>query len=361
MKTKKKEKSGYQITDSFGVCDKGNSKGYMDTDNDSFVLCLEARERQGPCCPAYQVRHRRYVHGSESARSVLVVRHLPTGLRCRWSVGFPRGSPVSPVFHSGAAPYLPRFTLIGSQDLNYMGIVPDDATSRGFIDLPFPLPLNSGAALYSPPFILIGSQDLNAKSSPNRSTQRLTRISNRGFLATEWSGEIWAPLKNEALRADAGETRLKWISAGPKGRSRVNPSTRGIVRQDSRVRKSGSEPAMKRTRFASMGGQRPSRHTFAAQASVGMSWLAFVYALNPPLHVMTLLSHMPARERNVAQARHPLAKAFDEIGKVCAKVSPQQTRKIRARIGPVNASQQTLISRYWPNVIFQNRPDENMD
>ncbi|KAJ8877996.1 hypothetical protein PR048_022459 [Dryococelus australis] len=32
--------------------------------------------------------------------------------------GFPQGSPVSPPFHSGAAPYSPYFTLIGSQDLD---------------------------------------------------------------------------------------------------------------------------------------------------------------------------------------------------------------------------------------------------
>ncbi|KAJ8874161.1 hypothetical protein PR048_025003 [Dryococelus australis] len=30
---------------------------------------------------------------------------------------FSRGSPIPPPFHSGAAPYSPRFTLFGSQDL----------------------------------------------------------------------------------------------------------------------------------------------------------------------------------------------------------------------------------------------------
>ncbi|KAJ8871509.1 hypothetical protein PR048_027831 [Dryococelus australis] len=49
---------------------------------------------------------------------------LPPDFRMRESCrtmplvgGFYRGSPVSPPLHSGAAPYLPRFTLIGSQDL----------------------------------------------------------------------------------------------------------------------------------------------------------------------------------------------------------------------------------------------------
>ncbi|KAJ8877906.1 hypothetical protein PR048_022365 [Dryococelus australis] len=33
--------------------------------------------------------------------------------RCRWSAGFPRGLPFTPSLHSGAAPYSPRFTLVG--------------------------------------------------------------------------------------------------------------------------------------------------------------------------------------------------------------------------------------------------------
>ncbi|KAJ8872808.1 hypothetical protein PR048_026424 [Dryococelus australis] len=36
--------------------------------------------------------------------------------RCRWSAGFLGGLPLPPPFHSGAAPYSPHFTLIGSQD-----------------------------------------------------------------------------------------------------------------------------------------------------------------------------------------------------------------------------------------------------
>ncbi|KAJ8893223.1 hypothetical protein PR048_005811 [Dryococelus australis] len=38
--------------------------------------------------------------------------------RCCWSVGFLGGLPFPLPFHSGAAPYSPRFTLIGSQDLD---------------------------------------------------------------------------------------------------------------------------------------------------------------------------------------------------------------------------------------------------
>ncbi|KAJ8866347.1 hypothetical protein PR048_032190 [Dryococelus australis] len=38
--------------------------------------------------------------------------------RCRWSADFIGDLPFSPPFHSGAAPYSPYFTLIGSQDLD---------------------------------------------------------------------------------------------------------------------------------------------------------------------------------------------------------------------------------------------------
>ncbi|KAJ8874606.1 hypothetical protein PR048_025472 [Dryococelus australis] len=38
---------------------------------------------------------------------------------CCWSPDFLLGSPVSPPLHSGAAPYSPRFTLTGSQDLDF--------------------------------------------------------------------------------------------------------------------------------------------------------------------------------------------------------------------------------------------------
>ncbi|KAJ8876777.1 hypothetical protein PR048_021224 [Dryococelus australis] len=37
--------------------------------------------------------------------------------RCRWSAGFLGALPFTPTLHSGAAPYSPRFTLTGSQEL----------------------------------------------------------------------------------------------------------------------------------------------------------------------------------------------------------------------------------------------------
>ncbi|KAJ8883207.1 hypothetical protein PR048_015047 [Dryococelus australis] len=52
----------------------------------------------------------------------------------------------------------------------------------------------------------------------------------------------------EVLRADNGE--VKNARAGKNGRSRENPPTSGIVRHDSHMRKSGTDPARNRTRLA---------------------------------------------------------------------------------------------------------------
>ncbi|KAJ8891025.1 hypothetical protein PR048_010534 [Dryococelus australis] len=58
-----------------------------------------------------------------------------------------------------------RVTPVSSQ----VGIVPDDAADRR---LPFIPPLHSGAAPFSPRFILIGSQDLVVMSRQNHSTEK---------------------------------------------------------------------------------------------------------------------------------------------------------------------------------------------
>ncbi|KAJ8889034.1 hypothetical protein PR048_008528 [Dryococelus australis] len=54
--------------------------------------------------------------------------------RCRWSAGFLRDLPFYPPFHSGAAAYSPRFTLIGSQDHDQkipLGLLPRNRTTYG--------------------------------------------------------------------------------------------------------------------------------------------------------------------------------------------------------------------------------------
>ncbi|KAJ8888336.1 hypothetical protein PR048_007823 [Dryococelus australis] len=61
---------------------------------------------------------------------------------------------------------------------------------------------------------------------------------------------ILAALKNEVLRADEGEMRCEWSSAGIQGRGKrenhekkKHPTSSGIIRHDSHLRKSGSDPA----------------------------------------------------------------------------------------------------------------------
>ncbi|KAJ8881594.1 hypothetical protein PR048_018079 [Dryococelus australis] len=70
----------------------------------------------------------------------------------------------------------------------------------------------------------------------------------------DWSGQIWAALNNEDLRTDEDETRWKWSStglqgAGERGDSIGNSPTSGVVRHDSHVRESGSDPAILPLRF----------------------------------------------------------------------------------------------------------------
>ncbi|KAJ8897864.1 hypothetical protein PR048_003217 [Dryococelus australis] len=87
------------------------------------------------------------------------------------------------------------------------------------------------------------------------------------------SGEIWGAL-NEVLRADEGELRRGWNSAGMQGRRKreipeKTPPTSGIVRHDSHLRKSGSGPAGDSTRFALVGSEQSNRSATAAPSETG--------------------------------------------------------------------------------------------
>ncbi|KAJ8875028.1 hypothetical protein PR048_022918 [Dryococelus australis] len=79
---------------------------------------------QGLCSPNYSMQ-RPWGRGGLAANRV----KSPAGslrnfacrnraVRWRWSVGFLGDLPFSPSFHSGAAPFSPHFTFIGSQDLD---------------------------------------------------------------------------------------------------------------------------------------------------------------------------------------------------------------------------------------------------
>ncbi|KAJ8874823.1 hypothetical protein PR048_022712 [Dryococelus australis] len=95
--------------------------------------------------------------------------------------------------------------------------------SAGYLeDIHFPLSLHSGAAPHSPRFTLIGSQDQ---------------------VSMEQRQNVWA---------------------GGTGDPRENPPTRGTVRHDSQMRKSGGDPAGNRAWFALVGGEQPNHCTTAA-------------------------------------------------------------------------------------------------
>ncbi|KAJ8870235.1 hypothetical protein PR048_029253 [Dryococelus australis] len=72
-------------------------------------------------------------------------------------------------------------------------------------------------------------------------------------------------IRPESTRVKRGEygAALK-CRGGEPGDLRENPPTNDIVRYDSRVRKSGSDPAEKRTRFALVGGESSTHYTAAA-------------------------------------------------------------------------------------------------
>ncbi|KAJ8874132.1 hypothetical protein PR048_024974 [Dryococelus australis] len=104
-----------------------------------------------------------------------------------------------------------------------------------------------------------------------RSVAKITQHCN---LHLECTGEIKATLNIEVLRADAGEARQIWSSAGSQGRGKTgdpgeNPPTSGIVRNDSHMRKSGGDPAGNRIRFALVGGEQSNHYTSAAPSPLG--------------------------------------------------------------------------------------------
>ncbi|KAJ8880384.1 hypothetical protein PR048_016853 [Dryococelus australis] len=95
---------------------------------------------------------------------------------------------------SGPAGNRTRFSLVGGEvapGFSHVGIVPDDADGRRVLPggLPFPPPLHSGAAPYTPRLTLIGSQDLAIKSRQNDFSHFLVsheikETSGEGFVCT---------------------------------------------------------------------------------------------------------------------------------------------------------------------------------
>ncbi|KAJ8869030.1 hypothetical protein PR048_030576 [Dryococelus australis] len=123
-------------------------------------------------------------------------------------------------------------------------------------DLPFPPPFHSGAAQYSPRFTLISSQDFDVESSPNLPTQlKVLPPSPAAHLA--WSSKCNASVIN--ISRLAATSIFQNSSAGMKGRGKretpENPRfASGIVRDDFHMRKSEGDTVGDRTLFAQVGG-----------------------------------------------------------------------------------------------------------
>ncbi|KAJ8867242.1 hypothetical protein PR048_031041 [Dryococelus australis] len=111
----------------------------------------------------------------------------------------------------------------------------------------FPPPLHSGAAAHSPRFTLIGSQDLDAKFSPDPSPTRRTLPPSplpakfASFLASFACLKRLLISQNDRV-SEVGMEQRRNARTGEMGDPRENPPTSGIVRHSSHMRKSGSDP-----------------------------------------------------------------------------------------------------------------------
>ncbi|KAJ8873937.1 hypothetical protein PR048_024775, partial [Dryococelus australis] len=114
---------------------------------------------------------------SESCASKTVGRNFKSrGRQAKCHYSYHVGATVVRLLasHQGEPGSIPGGVAPG---FSHVGIVPDDAAGRRVfsdISLQFPPPLHSDAAPYSPRFALIGSQDLDVKSHPNLFNPSLT-------------------------------------------------------------------------------------------------------------------------------------------------------------------------------------------
>ncbi|KAJ8897806.1 hypothetical protein PR048_003156 [Dryococelus australis] len=102
--------------------------------------------------------------------------------------------------------------------------------------------------------------------------------------------------------------------AGETGATAGNLPTSGIIRNDSHVRKSGSDPARNRIRFVYVGGEQSDRYTTAAPLL--LKYLLFHLALTVGCHdgpAERLVSCVLARRRLVARAD-----SWESLSLVCS-------------------------------------------
>ncbi|KAJ8880825.1 hypothetical protein PR048_017296 [Dryococelus australis] len=187
-------------------------------------------------------------HEQRRGRGGIVVRLLASQVgdsgsipgRCRWSARFLGDLPFPPPLHSGAAPYRARYTLIGSLDSLSRGAV------RGVLCAAALTPRRNGRrmAAHVPGAIALLHDSIN--SVIHRSSR--------------WHREIGENLDTQttAKTAEEFEVNMKQyrnVRARETGDIRENQPISDIVRYDSIMRKSRSNPAGNRTRFTLMGGE----------------------------------------------------------------------------------------------------------
>ncbi|KAJ8891929.1 hypothetical protein PR048_004488 [Dryococelus australis] len=125
--------------------------------------------------------------------------------------------------------------------------------SAGFLgDLPFLPPLHSGAAPYS-----LQSLSSALKNSLLRDAQ-ISSLTHSLTLRPGGTSRVYNPI-------EFSMEQRRNERAGENGRARENPPTSGVVRHDSHLRKSGTDPAGSRTRLVWLGGEQANHNTTAAQ------------------------------------------------------------------------------------------------
>ncbi|KAJ8882220.1 hypothetical protein PR048_018708 [Dryococelus australis] len=111
---------------------------------------------------------------------------------------------------------------------------------------------------------------------------------------TMWSGEIWAALNIEVLRADKCKGRWVWNSSGMQERRK-----RKIPKKNSQpVASSGKiptgDPAGDRTRFTLVRGERPSHCVIAAPGrKAGSRVIDVAFPFSSPRSTFDALTHLP--------------------------------------------------------------------
>ncbi|KAJ8880027.1 hypothetical protein PR048_020649 [Dryococelus australis] len=180
--------------------------------------------------------------------------------RCHWSTDFLGDLPFPPTFHSGAAPYSPRFTLIGSQDLDVksrpnlfthspqLTVAPTSVCLSRLIfcrpDVVSRWLLEEGLGKESAmAFVRDPSQHLhggiwkNHGKPKSRWPDRESNPRPPECESRDLGGYYQRGLESRRGLSEVGMDEFQNARAGKTGDLRENPPTSGIVRQDPQMRK----------------------------------------------------------------------------------------------------------------------------